>query len=210
MVAVRVVRWAAARLHGHLEELEGIAVLEPVALKTICSSGPTATACPSPRPDTWGRELEMSRHLLLDAPAPGTKECRRVTCCVGWDLYRIVPTGALGACSQTYSVDPRPDRPHPILQRGHRMLPADPLRDHRPGIRGNSASTARTCASTRQPRPRCPHVLRWPVRRQRRTHRVPRDPQPASDLADRHPLGPPQPPDLRPVLHTDHPPRSWG
>jgi acetyl esterase/lipase len=29
-----------------------------------------------------------------------------------------------------------------------------------------------------------------------RPHRVPRDPQPAGDLADRHPLGPPQPPDL--------------
>jgi hypothetical protein len=59
-----------------------------------------------------------------------------------------------------------------------------------------------------QPRLRRPLVLRRAVRSQRRPHRVPRDPQPPGHLADRHTLSPVPPSDLRPVLHTDHPPRS--
>jgi hypothetical protein len=43
---------------------------------------------------------------------------------------------------------------------------------------------------------------------QRRSHRVPGQPQPASDLLDRNALSPMQTTDLSPVLQRDHPPND--
>nr|AAG24941.2 unknown [Frankia sp. Ar15] len=109
-----------------------------------------------------------------------------------------------------HRVDPdilRPDHRQSLLQRRQRIRPADPLRDHR----------RRHPRPLRQQRPdhrleridhrpaRRPFVLRRPVRRQRRPHRVPRHTQPSSDLLDRNALSSTQPADLRPVLHLQHP-----
>ncbi len=65
-----------------------------------------------------------------------------------------------------------------------------------------------------------PLIPRRRVRRQRRPHRIPCDPEMPHDRLDRQALGPMQPADLRPILQTDYPPRvvergqnpptSWG
>jgi hypothetical protein len=89
-----------------------------------------------------------------------------------------------------------------------RLATLDPLRDHRPGhprpLDQQRPHLRLVGIGDRAPR----HALvaRWPVRAQRRPHRVPRNPEPPDDLLDRHALSPMQATDLCPVLQRESPP----
>ena len=92
-------------------------------------------------------------------------------------------------------------------QRPDRPRPADPLGDHRRRHRRHTpAATPGSAARPIHHRPRRPALIpRRPPDAQRRPHRVPRHAKHPRDLLDRHPLRPMQTPDLRPVLHGQHP-----
>ena len=102
----------------------------------------------------------------------------------------------------------RPQLPHPVLE--HRQPtwssrsarrspwpassatpPAAPGSAARPHPRSTPAAAADTAAGHRRPAPASPCSSRHPIT--------------LRDRLDRHPLGPMQPADLRPVLHAQHP-----
>lgn len=125
------------------------------------------------------------------------------------------PTGiSTSGCHRCAAPVRRPGQraqlPHPLVQNGHPPFPADPVGDHRGRHRRE------LCQQLTDPRlDRVDHrtgtsmlMLRWRLRAQRRTHRVPSDPQPPGDRPDAQPLGPIEPADLRPILHVNHPPSS--
>jgi hypothetical protein len=99
---------------------------------------------------------------------------------------------------------------HPVTQHADRALPADPLGDHRGRHRRPGAQQLADLRLDRvHDRPtRRPLVPRRRLGRQRPPHGVPGNPRHPGDYLDRHPLGPVQPADLRPVLHAQHPASS--
>ena len=101
----------------------------------------------------------------------------------------------------------RPQHRHPTRQRADRIPPVDPLRDHRRRHRRHRPQQL--------PNPRLIPIHHRPARpaliprntltAQRRPHRVPRHAKHPRDLLDRNPTRPMQTPDLRPILHAQHP-----
>jgi hypothetical protein len=101
----------------------------------------------------------------------------------------------------------RPQLPHPILEHRQRAGPADPLGDHRGRHRrSRSQQLPDVWLGRAHDRPTShPLVARRPLGRQGSLDGVLGAAPSPGDLLDRHPLGPMQPADLRPVLHARHP-----
>ena len=110
------------------------------------------------------------------------------------------PVGRIGRAVQ------RPELGDLGPQHRRRKLPPHPLGDHR---RRHVRELGEQLPDRREEhidlRPtRRPGIPRRLIRGQRRPHRVPGQPQPASDRLDRQTLRPMQPADLCPIFHVDH------
>lgn len=123
------------------------------------------------------------------------------------ELTWAIRRAARGIGRQVY----RTQVPDSLPEHGHPALPADPLGDDRrrhPGMAGEESPNLRLDPVDSRARGRSV-VLRWRRRTDRLADGVPRQPEPASDLLDRDPLGQMQASDLGPVFHVEQllPPR---
>src|SRR6266496_791564 len=123
------------------------------------------------------------------------------------------PTAPSPSHTSTRRIRPQVDRPqlpHPLLEHRQRVLPAQPLGDHRRRhLRPGHQQLPDARLDPIHDRPtRRPHVPGWPLAGQRPLDGVLGDPHHPRDRPDRHLLGSVQPADLGPVLHVQHPSSS--
>ena len=125
-----------------------------------------------------------TRSCARRRPGSGLGGNHRSHCAISPGAYSTRSTGSGGTNNGRSSA-------HPVLQhrqrlRSSRSAPRSPS----PASSGTRANNARICGSNASTADPCGarSIPRRPVRRQRRPHRVPRHPQPPSDLLDRHTL----------------------